>query len=269
MPAPPWRGDARADDQGGEARHDGAAAGGKDRNDRRRRVSGLAITISGLTIGRGSTTVAGPLELALGGGEALIVTGPNGAGKSTLLRTLAGLLRPLAGRITVAGVMAPDGEPARSLPEIAHYVGHRNAMKPSVSVGDNLRFWARFLGGPGLSVDDSLEAVGLPGLAHLPFAYLSAGQQRRASLARLLIAHRPVWILDEPTAALDTASQARFAGLMADHLASGGSVIAATHQPLGLVAPRELAMAPAPAEQAAKQGGAIADADLAAAEGWL
>nr|WP_203566052.1 heme ABC exporter ATP-binding protein CcmA [Aurantimonas aggregata] len=222
-----------------------------------------------MTIGRGSTAVAGPLDLSLGGGEALIVTGPNGAGKSTLLRTLAGLLRPLAGRITVAGAMAPDGEPARSLAEIAHYVGHRNAMKPSVSVADNLGFWARFLGGAGLSADAALESVGLPGLAHLPFAYLSAGQQRRVSLARLLVAHRPVWILDEPTAALDTASQARFAGLMAGHLDAGGSVIAATHQPLGLGGARELSMVPAPAEHLTDKGQAIADADLAAAEGWL
>ncbi|WP_370640139.1 heme ABC exporter ATP-binding protein CcmA [Aurantimonas sp. HBX-1] len=231
-------------------------------------MSGLAITVSGLTIGRGSTAVAGPLDLSLAGGEALIVTGPNGAGKSTLLRTLAGLLRPLAGRITVAGATAPDGEPARGIAEIAHYVGHRNAMKPSVGVGDNLRFWARFLGGPGLAVEEALEAVGLPGLAHLPFAYLSAGQQRRVSLARLLVAQRPVWILDEPTAALDTASQARFAGLMAGHLEAGGTVIAATHQPLGLVGARELQLTPA-ADRPAETGRAIAEADLAAAEGWL
>ena len=232
-------------------------------------MSGLSLTVSGLAVGRGSTAVAGPLDFSLGGGEALIVTGPNGSGKSTLLRTLAGLLRPLAGRITVAGVMAPDGEPARNLAEIAHYVGHRNAMKPGVSVRDNLVFWTRFLGGKGLDIDDALEAVGLPGLSHLPFGYLSAGQQRRIALARLVVVSRPVWILDEPTAALDTASQARFAGLMAAHLDGGGSVIAATHQPLGLVAARELTMISAPPNDAAGTGRPIADADLAAAEGWL
>jgi heme exporter protein A len=226
------------------------------------------MTARGLTIGRGSTAIAGPLDFSLGGGEALIVTGPNGSGKSTLLRTLAGLLRPLAGRIAVTGVAAPDGEPARTLAEIAHYVGHRNAMKPGISVRDNLVFWTKFLGGPDLEIDAALDAVGLPGLSHLPFGYLSAGQQRRIALARLVAVHRPVWILDEPTAALDAASQARFAGLMAAHVDAGGSIIAATHQPLGLVAARELAMTAASA--ATVDGDTTsADAELAAAEGWL
>ncbi|MCQ8782981.1 heme ABC exporter ATP-binding protein CcmA [Aurantimonas sp. CSK15Z-1] len=199
----------------------------------------MTITAAGLTIARGGEIVAEPDDFTLSGGDALLVIGPNGAGKSTLLRTLAGLLPLAAGRLTVEGALAPDGEPAATPGEIAHYLGHRNGMKPAVTVADNLLFWQRFLGGgpggPGGSdVAAALDAVGLGDLGHLPFGYLSAGQQRRAAMARLLVAHRALWILDEPTAALDTASQATFARLLTAHLSAGGLVVAATHQPLGI-----------------------------------
>ncbi|MCP3056626.1 heme ABC exporter ATP-binding protein CcmA [Aurantimonas sp. LRZ36] len=229
----------------------------------------LTIDAAGLAVGRGRETVAGPLDFAVHAGEALVVTGPNGAGKSTLLRTLAGLLRPLSGRVTVAGATAPDGEPAQTVAEIAHYVGHRNAMKPGVSVGDNLSFWRDYLGGGGRSIEAALAAIGLPDLAHLPFSYLSAGQQRRASLARLLVVERPVWILDEPTSALDAASQQRFGALMEAHLADGGIVIAATHQPLGMAAVRELRLEPRRLPAADERSGGVDEAAIAAAEGWL
>ncbi len=259
----------------------------------------MRIATAGLCVGRGTIVVAGPIDLELVAGEGLVVTGPNGAGKSTLLRTLAGLLRPLSGTIAVLDVMAPDGEPARSIGEIAHYVGHRNAMKSGIGVGANLRFWRNYLGAggrtgrigdageseavdgaitrTGLSNVAALDAVGLPDLCHLPFGYLSAGQQRRASLARLLVAPRPVWILDEPTAALDAASQARFGRLMTAHLGAGGIVIAATHQPLGLEKARRLELAPATGSACGmstttddpRQPAGISDADLDSAEGWL
>lgn len=229
----------------------------------------LTIAAAGFAVGRGRETVAGPLDFAVHAGEALVVTGPNGAGKSTLLRTLAGLLRPLSGGVTVAGATAPDGEPARTVAEIAHYVGHRNAMKPGVSVGDNLSFWRDYLGSGGRSIEAALAAVGLPDLAHLPFSYLSAGQQRRTSLARLLVVERPVWILDEPTSALDAASQQRFGALMDAHLAGGGIVIAATHQPLGMAAARELRLESRRLPAADQRSGGVDEAAIAAAEGWL
>ncbi|HDZ74623.1 MAG TPA: heme ABC exporter ATP-binding protein CcmA [Aurantimonas coralicida] len=229
----------------------------------------MRIAISDLCVGRGTIVVAGPIDIALSAGEALVVTGPNGAGKSTLLRTLAGLLRPLAGHVAVTGATAADGEPARTVAEIAHYVGHRNAMKPGVSVGDNLSFWRDYLGGGGRSIEAALDAVGLPDLAHLPFSYLSAGQHRRTSLARLLVVERPVWILDEPTSALDAASQQRFGALMDAHRAAGGIVIAATHQPLGMAAVRELQLESRRLPAADERSSGFDEAAIAAAEGWL
>ncbi|EAS48389.1 putative heme export protein ccmA [Aurantimonas manganoxydans SI85-9A1] len=237
-------------------------------------MSGPIATAAGLVVGRGGAAAAGPLDFRIAAGEALVVTGANGAGKSTLLRTLAGLLPSVAGRIDVTGATAPDGEPARTLAEIAHYVGHRNAMKPTISVGENLAFWRRYLGGNrdgGRAVADCLDALGLPDLSHLPQGYLSAGQQRRASLARLLLVPRPVWILDEPTSALDAASQLKFAGIVEAHVAAGGLVIAATHQPLGLSRTLTLDLTPSAhaTREADRAAPSIDAAELAAAEGWL
>ena len=119
-------------------------------------------------------------------------------------------------------------------------------MKRELTVEENLSFWKTFLGdmagGAGVPVEEAVEAVGLGGIAHLPFGYLSAGQQRRMAMAKLLVAWRPVWILDEPTAALDAAAEDMFAGLVTAHLARGGIAIAATHQPLGLEGVQELRM---------------------------
>ncbi|MBB4238200.1 heme exporter protein A [Rhizobium esperanzae] len=168
-----------------------------------------------------------------------MLTGRNGSGKSTLLRVVAGLLRPEKGT-----VIFHDGESreGRRPGEVSHYLGHRNAMKNELTVVENLDFWRSFLGNAGLSVEDAADAVGLSEITHLPFAYLSAGQQRRIAFAKLLVAHRPVWILDEPTAALDASADRLFAGLIEAHLAQGGIVLAATHQPLGLRNVQELKM---------------------------
>jgi heme exporter protein A len=123
------------------------------------------------------------------------------------------------------------------LPEQAHYLGHRDALKPALSVMENLSFWREFLGGgPADTAQTSLAAVGLDHAAHLPAAYLSAGQRRRLSIARLLAVWRPIWLLDEPTSALDAAGQTMFEGLMSGHLARGGLIMAATHMPLGIAA---------------------------------
>ncbi|CDX25926.1 heme exporter subunit; ATP-binding component of ABC superfamily [Mesorhizobium sp. ORS 3324] len=187
---------------------------------------------------RGGETVFSGIGFALEQGEALIVTGPNGAGKSTLLRVLAGLLPAAEGRVRVEG----GGEDFSSVAAAAHYLGHLNAMKTALSVEENLGFWRAFQGEPGLNVEEALETVGLGGLGHLPFGYLSTGQRRRASIAKLLVSRRPVWLLDEPTAGLDKASEERFAGLMKGHLEDGGIVVAATHLPLGLEGAKALRM---------------------------
>lgn len=202
----------------------------------------LLLTVEELAARRGEDYVFRDIDLALGAGEALVVTGPNGSGKSTFLRVVAGLLKPDLGEVRIAG----SAHPVERVAEACHYLGHRNAMKRELTVAENLAFWKAFLGdvppGRGLTVEEAVEAMGLPGILHLPFGYLSAGQQRRMAMAKLVVANRPVWILDEPTAALDAASEALFADLVRGHLALGGIVMAATHQPLGLEGARNLPM---------------------------
>ena len=196
-----------------------------------------------LSVRRGDDLLFSNVSFTLGEGEALVVTGRNGSGKSTLLRTVAGLIRPESGNVRLAG-HKPESE--ATVAGSSHYLGHRNAMKQELTVAENLTFWKRWLGdvaeGKGLGIGEAAEAVGLGGITHLPYGYLSAGQQRRFAMARLIVAHRPIWILDEPTAALDASADALFAGLVEDHLSKGGIVLAATHQPLGLAKAMELKM---------------------------
>jgi heme exporter protein A len=189
---------------------------------------------------RGGREVFRGLAFTISGGEALLITGRNGAGKSSLLRMIAGLVRVAGGRLTMTGA---DTE--RSIPEQAHYLGHQDALKTSLSVAENLGFWTRYLGGGG-PVQAALATVGLDALADLPAAYLSAGQRRRLSIARLVAVNRPIWLLDEPTSALDTQAQQCLAKLMAEHLALGGMILAATHGPVGLEKARELRLGAAP-----------------------
>ncbi|WP_433761348.1 heme ABC exporter ATP-binding protein CcmA [Brucella anthropi] len=194
---------------------------------------------------RGGETIFAGLSFALGEGEALVVTGPNGSGKSTLLRIISGLLQPEAGKVE----LREDGTvfPVRAA---CHYLGHQNAMKPALSVRENLSFWQKFNGAAQTEIDEALEAVDLPGVEHLPFGYLSTGQKRRVSIAKLLVSHRPLWIVDEPTAGLDKASEARFAELMRGHMRDGGMIVAATHIPLGLEGVSALDMAACSVEAA-------------------
>ena len=202
----------------------------------------MRLVAEGLSATRGEDLIFRDIAFEIAGGEALVVKGPNGSGKSTLLRVLAGLLPARSGSAKL--LAAPH--PVERVSEAAHYLGHRNAMKRELTVEENLSFWKTFLGdmagGAGVPVEEAVEAVGLGGIAHLPFGYLSAGQQRRMAMAKLLVAWRPVWILDEPTAALDAAAEDMFAGLVTAHLARGGIAIAATHQPLGLEGVQELRM---------------------------
>jgi len=188
----------------------------------------LRLCAIGLGCVRGFRNVFSDLNLQLSSGDALALTGPNGAGKSSLLRLLAGLLRPSAGRVALEG----DTD-ERTIAERAHYLGHLDAFKTALTVGENIEFWIHYLGGKH-DAAPALAAVGLESLEHLPAAYLSAGQRRRLSLARLIAVSRPLWLLDEPASALDSAGQEMLAGLMRAHLARGGMIVAATHGPLGI-----------------------------------
>lgn len=198
----------------------------------------MRLVADGLAGERGGEAVFSGVSFMLSRGEALIVTGPNGSGKSTLLRVVAGLLPAAAGRVALEG----GGEDFPDLAGACHYLGHQNGLKTALTVAENLSFWQGYLGAPRLAVDAALETVGLPDIASLPFGYLSTGQRRRVAIARLLVSHRPVWLLDEPTAGLDAASERRFADLMRAHLDDAGIVLAATHLPLGLQEAREMRM---------------------------
>jgi heme exporter protein A len=199
----------------------------------------LRLSASGLGCVRGQRDVFHDVDFELSAGGALALTGPNGAGKSSLLRLIAGLLRASSGAIVLEG-----GTAELTIAEQAHYQGHLDALKPSLTVAENLAFWIHYLGGTA-SPDPALAAVGIAGLADLPAGYLSAGQRRRLSLARLIAVPRPIWLLDEPTSALDAAAQTRLAELMREHLAGGGMIVAATHGPLGIDA-TELRLGKAP-----------------------
>ena len=178
------------------------------------------------------------LDIAVGSGQCLVVTGENGSGKSTLLRILAGLLAPATGSVRLEG----GGDEWPDLAAACHHLGEKNAMKPALTVAENLAFRRDFLGKPFLTVEEALDEVGLPTVAGLPFGYLSTGQRRRVAIAKLLVSYRPVWLLDEPTAGLDKASERQFAALMRAHLEDGGIIVAATHLPLGLEGAQELRM---------------------------
>ncbi len=213
--------------------------------------SALRLRVEGLCVSRGERQVLANIGFALDGGEALIVTGPNGAGKSTLLRSLAGLL-PREG-----GVVAVDGAQDDDIAVETHYLAHADGLKAALTAAENLEFWAGYLQRPetaaqlpaqSLSVTAALKAVGLAHVANAPVAILSAGQKRRVALARLLVAFRPLWLLDEPLTGLDFRARAKFALAMRDHCALGGMIVAATHEPLDLEGARELQLGAAPRE---------------------
>ncbi|WP_421726685.1 heme ABC exporter ATP-binding protein CcmA [Bauldia sp.] len=184
---------------------------------------------------RGGRAIFDGVSFQVARGEVLTITGPNGSGKSTLLRLVAGLLTPTSG--TIALDPAPEGGRANAV----HYLGHLEALKPAFTVEENLSFWRRFYAGAG-DIDEAIAAVGLDGLHHLPVGTLSAGQKRRAAIARLLVIARPIWLLDEPATALDTAAEAMLGGLMRRHLDDGGMILAAIHRPLPIPVSRTVAL---------------------------
>ena len=201
--------------------------------------TGVTLVAEDLAVERGGRRLASGLSFRLAAGEALVVTGPNGAGKSSLLRVLAGLLRQGSGVCRLEGVAGDEPEPGFH----AHYVGHAEASKGALTALENLDFWAAMLrreGVAGLEPQKALEKLSIGHAGRFPAAYLSAGQKRRLALARLLVAPRPLWLLDEPATALDAATQTQFASIMREHLDAGGLIVAATHAPLGLENTREL-----------------------------
>jgi heme exporter protein A len=179
---------------------------------------------------RGERRVFAGLDFSLAAGGLLVLTGANGSGKSSLLRLMAGLLRPAQGALYWGGTPVagdPEAQAAR-----LHYLGHLDAVKPVLTVAENLTFWAALHGGGEAEVERGLEAFGLTALAGAPGRMLSSGQKRRVALARLLAAPAEVWLLDEPTVGLDTASLACLGAAIAEHRTQGGRVVAATHVPL-------------------------------------
>lgn len=198
----------------------------------------MRLSVENLVVERGARRILDGVSFTVSAGEALVLVGPNGSGKTTLIRTVAGLIGSAAGSIRLNG-----GDSEKDVSQQAHYVGHLNALKPSLSVEENLRFWAAYLAGApasGAAIDEALAAFDLEPLAMIPAGYLSAGQKRRACLARLVATPRPLWLLDEPTVSLDAASVQLLARQVARHAAGGGLVLAATHIPLGLSAERRL-----------------------------
>lgn len=177
------------------------------------------LSATGLGCARGGVPILSGVEFSLSPGQALVLRGPNGSGKTTLLRTIAGLQPTVAGRVDAA-------------PDSIAYAGHADGLKSTLTVAENLRFWAALFGTRDIA--QALAAFDLSDLRDRMAGRLSAGQKRRLGLARLLVTGRPVWALDEPTVSLDAASVGLFADAVRAHLAGGGAALIATHTDLGL-----------------------------------
>ena len=180
------------------------------------------LTVENLALERGGRQLFGNLAFTVAPGGLVLLRGPNGAGKSSLLLTLTGVLRPSAGTLDWHADEPPK----------LHLLGHQPGVKSRLTLGENLNFWRAVNGPTGIEPQAALDQVGLGDLAGLDAGYLSAGQTRRLALARLLVTTRTLWLLDEPLAALDADGDILVVRLIAAHLASGGAIIAATHDDL-------------------------------------
>ena len=211
------------------------------------------FTGQGLTCIRGEREIFAGLDFDLSPGGALLLLGPNGSGKSSLLRLMAGLGRPTAGTIAWDG--APIADDAEGHSSRLHYIGHLDAVKPGLTVAENLAIWVRLRGGDDGGILAALRIVGLERLHHLPGRLLSAGQRRRVALARVVASPASLWLLDEPTTALDQESVAAFEGAVARHRDAGGLVVVSTNVDLGISNPAIIRLAdypPAPLPAAAQ-----------------
>ena len=188
------------------------------------------LSVTGLSLSRGERVLFRDLSLALDAGQAVALTGANGAGKTSLLRAIAGFLRPDAGTIAV------DGQPPAEAQDRLHFLGHQDGLKGQRLTGDELDFQARWLGADAAGTAHAIQTLGLGPLLDLETRKLSAGQRRRLALARLIAAPRPLWLMDEPFAPLDAGWREALGRLMAEHLAGGGAILAAVHDPLPIPA---------------------------------
>jgi len=207
----------------------------------------LSFSGHNLTCIRGERVVFEGLGFSVAPGMALLLRGPNGSGKSTLLRLAAGFLKPEDGHLTFRHEDGQEVADSEDFREFIHYVGHLDPVKPAFTVTENLEFWSGFEGNPDpeRGAAEALEKMGLAHIADVPGRYLSAGQRRRLNLARIAAAHKPIWLLDEPSVSLDGASVALLADLITEHRTGGGMVIAATHIDLGFESSEILELAPA------------------------
>ena len=202
------------------------------------------LTVENLSIARGERMLFAGLSANVAGGEALALVGANGAGKTSLLRAIAGLLRPVEGTIHfLSHGEVVDADEARS--SALHLLGHQDGLKPGRTGREELEFWADWTGASPLGVAEAIEGFALGPLLGLEVRKLSAGQRRRLSLARLVASPRRLWLLDEPFAPLDAERRSLFGGLMANHLAGGGMIVAAVHDPLPIPARTVVVGAPA------------------------
>jgi heme exporter protein A len=175
----------------------------------------MSLFLENLTIGRGGAALATDITFRVQPGSVAVLTGANGSGKTTLLRTIAGLLKPLAGAI--------------AKPAALHWLGTDNALKADLTVRENLEFWGPLFKKKGILI--ALEKLNITPLADMPVRHLSAGQKRRVALSRLFLEARPLWLLDEPATGLDETSSSLLAGLVQEHAATGGIAVIATHEP--------------------------------------
>jgi heme exporter protein A len=190
-----------------------------------------SLSIEGLSLARGDRLLFEGFSAAVAAGEAVALVGANGAGKTSLLRCVAGFIRPAAGAIGFGGV-----EPDEARRSGLHFLGHQDALKNQRTARDELMFQIRWTGGTDAQAEEVIETLGLEPLLGLEVRKLSAGQRRRLALARLVASPRPLWLLDEPMAPLDTARREIFGKLMADHVRRGGLILAAVHDPLPIKA---------------------------------
>ncbi len=194
-----------------------------------------SLVLQGLALQRGERILFQGLDAHVAAGEAVALTGANGAGKTSLLRAVAGFIRPVVGEIRFEGSQGPvAADDARRAG--CHLLGHQDGLKTGRSARDELLFQARWAGGTDSAALDAAQILGLTRLLDLEVRKLSAGQRRRLALARLIAARRDLWLLDEPMAPLDAAHRAIFGELMAEHIAGGGLILAAVHDPLPIAA---------------------------------